>query len=51
MITSNKERPPILEGWNMEEGKEVEETFNKQDIMDYCLPNREEVLFRFIVNP
>lgn len=46
VTTSNKDRPPILEGWSSEEGKEVDEPFSKQELMDYCLPNREEVLFR-----
>lgn len=46
VITSSKESPPVLEGWSTEEGKEIDETFSKQEIMDYCLPNREEVLFR-----
>lgn len=46
-ITSNKERPPVL-NWNTED-REEEETFIRQEIVDYCLPNREEVLFRSVL--
>lgn len=48
VMTSSREKQPVLEGWNTEDTKEVEETFHKEEVMDYCLPNREQVLFRFV---
>ena len=56
VVTSNGDKPPVLEGVatmagssssSQEEGAVlIEEVFHKQEVMDYCLPDREEVLFR-----
>ena len=46
VMTSSREKPPILEGWTTEETKDIEESFHKEELMDYSLPNRDQVLFR-----
>lgn len=48
IVTSNKDRPPILEGVTSDESMvAIDESFHKQEMMNYCLPDREEVLFRY----
>lgn len=49
LATSSCDRPPVLEGVTSEEEVAViEESFHKQEVMDYCLPDREEILFRYV---
>lgn len=48
LATSSRDRPPVLEGVTSEEEMVViEDTFHKQEVMDYSLPDREEILFRY----
>lgn len=42
IVTSSRDRPPSIE-----ESSSSEDTFQKKEIMDYCLPDREEIIFRF----
>ena len=46
IVTSHRDRPPLVEGCSKEEGKVVDETFHKQEFINYCLPDREDILFR-----
>lgn len=49
LVTSSRDRPPVLEGVVSEEDVAViDESFHKQEVMDYCLPDREEILFRYV---
>ena len=49
LVTSSRDNPPVLEGVSREEDVVViDEAFHKQEIMDYCLPDREDILFRCV---
>lgn len=49
IVTSHKDRPPTLEDL-VPDSKggvvTVTNTFNKQEVMDYCLPDRDDILLR-----
>ena len=49
VVTTNKEKPPVLEDVTTDESPGMVmicDSFHKQELMNYCLPDREEVLFR-----
>ena len=48
IMTSSRDKPPVLEGWSTESVRDIDELFHKEEVMDYCLPNREQVLFRSV---
>ena len=45
IVTSNRDEPPMMEGSSEEDGL-LEETLHKEEMIDYCLPDREDVMFR-----
>ena len=47
LVTSSKDRPPVLEGVTSEEEMvAIDDSFHKQEVVNYCLPDREDILFR-----
>ncbi len=48
IATSSRYAPPQLEGISSEEEMvAIDDTFHKQELTNYCLPDREEILFRY----
>lgn len=49
IVTSNKDRPPVLEEVVTEEGgmSVIKDSFYKQEVTNFCLPDREQILFRY----
>lgn len=46
VVTSNRDLPPLLEGCSTDEKKMTEEVFHKQEMLTYCLPDREDIVLR-----
>ena len=49
IASSSRDAPPQVEGITSEEEMvAIDDVFHKQDMMNYCLPDREELLFRYV---
>ena len=49
VATSSRDAPPLMDGISSEEEMvaAIDDIFHKLEFMNYCLPDREEILFRY----